>query len=137
LPLWVATGLFASGPPDQADEGRLVIPPGRIGRRVRIADVADQELWRDPSHVRGLPLTELTGLFPVAGLPRPTAANYLMETELEAVLGRSFPNLGDADKVRDAVTATVDDDRLGVPARRDGDRVVFGYPVAVLTAVRP
>ena len=57
-----------------------------------------------------------------------------METELEAVLGRSFPNPGDGDRVRELVTGSIDDDRLGVPTRRNGDRIVFGYPIVVLTS---
>jgi ubiquinone/menaquinone biosynthesis C-methylase UbiE len=94
------------------------------------------ETWRDPSHVRALPHAELLGLLQRAGLPSPRETSYLLETELEAVLSRSFPEPGDAEKVREAVTGTLDDDRLGVPARRRGERVVFAYPVTVFTAVR-
>jgi SAM-dependent methyltransferase len=132
--------------------GRVLAEMARVcrpGGRVVVIDVAAHpdpakaavfnrmEVLRDPSHVRALPRTELEGLFGEAGLPTPRPAEYLMETELEAVLGRSFPNPGDADRVRELVTASVDDDRLGVPARRNGDRVIFGYPVVVLTATRP
>ena len=121
----------------------------RPGGRVVVIDVAANpdpdkaaafnrmEVLRDPSHVRALPRAELEGLFAEVGLAPPRPAEYLMETELEAVLGRSFPNAGDADRVRQLVTASVDDDRLGVPARRQGDRVIFGYPIVVLTATRP
>lgn len=120
----------------------------RPGGRVAVIDVAaspdpakarafnQMETWRDPSHVRALPETELLQLFEAAGLPQPRRAAYLLESELDAVLGRSFPDPGDAERVREAVTASVADDRLGVPARRDGDRVIFGYPVVVLSAVK-
>jgi SAM-dependent methyltransferase len=120
----------------------------RPGGRVTVVDVAaspdpakarafnQMEVWRDPSHVRALPETELLELFAAAELPPSRRAAYLLETELEAVLGRSFPGPGDAERVREAVTATVLDDRLGVPARRDGDQVIFGYPVVVLSAVK-
>jgi SAM-dependent methyltransferase len=120
----------------------------RPGGRVVVIDVAANpdpakaaafnrmERLRDPSHVRAMPRTELEGLFARVGLPSPRAAEYLMETELDAVLARSFPDPGDADRVRELVTASVGDDRLGVPARRKGERVIFGYPIVVLTATR-
>lgn len=118
----------------------------RPGGRVAVIDTAaspdpakaaafnEMELRRDPSHVRALPLEELRSLFAEAGLAAPTLTTYLLESELDGLLSRSFPDPGDEEKVREAILGTVDDDRLGVPARRDGDRVVLGYPIAVLTS---
>ena len=60
------------------------------------------EKLRDPSHVRAMPLTELKGLFAVpAGLPAPRVSGYRLESDLESLLGRSFPLPGDADKIRE------------------------------------
>src|SRR5690242_21547442 len=80
------------------------------GGRVVVADMAPQpekaaalnaaELLRDPSHVLALPLEELRGLFEQAGLDTPQIFNYRMEGELEDLMSRSFPNEGDADRVR-------------------------------------
>ena len=92
------------------------------------------EKLRDPSHVRAMPLTELQGLFAGAGLPVPRVTNYRLEGELEGLLSRSFPLPGDADKIREIFGASLGDDRLGIPMSRDGQRIRYAYPVAVLVA---
>ena len=94
------------------------------------------EKLRDPSHVRAMPLTELRGLFPQAGLPAPRGTSYRLEGELEALLGRSFPLPGDADRIREIFAASLGDDRLGIPMARDDARIRYAYPVAVLVADR-
>ncbi len=95
------------------------------------------ELLRDPSHVRALPLAELKALFPAAGLPAARIAFYELRDEVENLLGRSFPNPGDDEKIREIFRASADDDRLGIPIRLDGTRIHYAYPVAVLMATRP
>src|SRR6266404_3502721 len=55
----------------------------------KAAEFNRMEKLRDPSHVRAMPLTELRGLFPQAGLPAPRGTGYRLEGELEALLGRS------------------------------------------------
>lgn len=119
------------------------------GGRVLVADMhtsADSakgaefnrlELLRDPSHVRALPLAELKALFPAAGLPAARIAFYELRDEVENLLGRSFPNPGDDEKIREIFRTSADDDRLGIPIRLDGSRIHYAYPVAVLTATRP
>src|SRR5229473_1469800 len=91
---------------------------------------------RDPSHVRAMPLTELRDLFRQAGLPAPRGTNYRLEGELEGLLGRSFPLPGDADRIRETFAASLGDDRLGIPMAREGERIRYAYPVAVLVADR-
>jgi SAM-dependent methyltransferase len=100
----------------------------------KAAEFNRMETLRDPSHARALPLDELTGLFAGAGLAAPRATSYRLETEVEGLLSRSFPNPGDADRVRDVFRAAVDDDRLGIPVRRDGERILLAYPIAVLAS---
>lgn len=119
------------------------------GGRVLVADMhtaikqsqADEfnrmELLRDPSHVRALHLEELKALFPAAGLPAAMEAHYELRDELENLLGRSFPNPGDDDKIRAIFHASAEDDRLGIPIRLEGTQVHYAYPVAVLAATRP
>ena len=60
--------------------------------------------------------------------------SYELRDELENLLKRSFPNPGDDDKIRDIFTASLVDDRLGIPLRRDGHVLHYAYPVAVLVA---
>ena len=100
----------------------------------KAAEFNRMEKLRDPSHVRAMPLTELRGLFPQAGLPAPRGTSYRLEGELEALLGRSFPLAGDADKIREIFAASLGDDRLGIPMAREDARIRYAYPVAVLVA---
>ena len=92
------------------------------------------ELVRDPSHARAMPLDELKDLFRQAGLPEPRTTGYRLEGELEGLITRSFPNPGDDETLRRIFRASVDGDTLGIGARRDGDTIRYGYPVAVLVA---
>src|SRR5205823_4625121 len=94
------------------------------------------EKLRDPSHVRALTLAELEGLFPGVGLPAPRVTFYQLEADLEGLLERSFPEPGDAEKIRRMFIDSLQDDGLGLGTHRRGDRVVFAYPVAVLVAAR-
>ena len=92
------------------------------------------EKLRDPSHVRGLTLAELEQLFQQTALPTPRQTFYRLEGEVEDLLRRSFPNPGDADKIRQKFVKALDDDGLGMNVRRQGDKIRFAYPIAVLCA---
>jgi len=101
------------------------------------AEFNRMELLRDPSHVRALPVAELKALFPAAGLPEAKITFYELRDELENLLGRSFPNPGDGDRIREIFRASARDDRLGIPIRIEGTHVNYAYPVAVLVATHP
>jgi ubiquinone/menaquinone biosynthesis C-methylase UbiE len=92
------------------------------------------ERLRDPSHVRAMSPEELSGLFRAAGLPEPRVTSYRMEGELEGLLARSFPNAGDADRIREIFRASLADDALGIQTRLESGQIRYGYPVAVLVA---
>lgn len=116
------------------------------GGKVMVADVTASpdpakaaaynrmEKLRDPSHVRGLTLVELEAIFTRAALPTPRTAFYRVEFDLDDTLQRSFPNPGDADTIRQIFLETLDNDGLGMNARRNGERIRFDYPIAVLVA---
>jgi SAM-dependent methyltransferase len=80
------------------------------GGRVVVADVTPSasharafnaaEKLRDPSHVRALPMGELLDLFERAGLRPARTGSYRLDNELEDLLSRSFPEPGDADRLR-------------------------------------
>ena len=101
------------------------------------AEFNRMELLRDPSHVRALPVAELKALFPATGLPEARITFYELSDELENLLGRSFPNPGDDEKIREIFKTSARDDVLGIPIRIEGTRVHYAYPVAVLAATRP
>src|SRR5213596_3007104 len=85
--------------------------------------------------VRAPALAELEGLFAEVGLPAPRAAFYQLKSELEGLLERSFPEAGDAERVRRMLIDSLADDGLGLGTRRrGGGEIVFAYPVAVLAA---
>jgi SAM-dependent methyltransferase len=92
------------------------------------------EKLRDPSHVRCLSLTELQGLFAAAALPEPEASLYELGDEVNNLLARSFPNPGDDVKIIAMFAASAADGRLGIPVRREGERLRYAYPVAILSA---
>jgi SAM-dependent methyltransferase len=92
------------------------------------------EKLRDPSHTRALSLAEFELLFHWVGLPAPRQAFYQVEADLEDNLQRSFPNPGDADKLRRMFEESLDADGLGVGAHRKDGKIHFAYPIAVLVA---
>jgi ubiquinone/menaquinone biosynthesis C-methylase UbiE len=116
----------------------------KLGGRIVVADMAPHpekaaalnaaELLRDPSHVRALPLDELRVLFQQAGLDAPQINRYRMEGELEDLLSRSFPNEGDADRVRRIYAESISNDALDLNTRRADGKIFYGLPVAVLVA---
>jgi ubiquinone/menaquinone biosynthesis C-methylase UbiE len=95
------------------------------------------EKLRDPSHVRCLTLTELKALYAAAKLPKPELSFYQLQDEIRNLLARSFPNPGDDVKMIEMYKAAAEDDRLGIPVRRDGDRINYAFPIAILAAKRP
>jgi SAM-dependent methyltransferase len=94
------------------------------------------EKLRDPSHVRALPLGELQGLFRIAGLGEPRITHTELRDDVENLLARSFPNPGDAPRIVAMFAAAVEDDSLGIPVQRTGERLEYAYPAAILAATR-
>jgi SAM-dependent methyltransferase len=120
-----------------APGGRIVVvdtyvspDPGKAAEFNRL------EKLRDPSHARSLALAELRHLFRSVALDEPRTSFYELRDTVENLLARSFPNPGDEEKIIDLFTASLADDRLGIPVRRDGDKLEYAYPVAILAARR-
>jgi len=90
------------------------------------------EKLRDPSHTRALLIDELTGLFRDAGLSDTKSEFYKLEVELEKILASSFPDPGDADKIRQIFSADIGLNRLGVGAHRKAGAIWFAFPIAIL-----
>jgi SAM-dependent methyltransferase len=119
----------------------------RPGGRIVVADSAPEadkadafnrmERLRDPSHVRALPPDELAALFPAAGLPEPRLRRDALPYELESLLARSFPDAGDADRVRALFDESLRSDSLGVRAVREDGEIRFLFPTAIVSATVP
>ncbi|HEU4415020.1 MAG TPA: methyltransferase domain-containing protein, partial [Candidatus Angelobacter sp.] len=114
------------------------------GGRVVIADMAPvpekadalnaAERLRDPSHVRAMPPEELIGLFSKAGLGKPQVTSYRMEGELEDLLSRSFPNEGNADRLRQIFADSIAGNSLDLNTRREKGKIYYSFPVVILVA---
>jgi ubiquinone/menaquinone biosynthesis C-methylase UbiE len=114
------------------------------GGRIAIADMAPRpdkaaalnaaEILRDPSHVRALPEEELRGLFIRAGLPDPQVHHYRVESDVEELLGRSFPEEGNADRLRKIYADSIATNALDLNTREDNGKIYYSFPVAVLVA---
>ena len=124
---------------------RVCAPGGRVlvidtyasEDKSKAAEFNRLELLRDPSHVRNLALSELTGLFATAGLGEPEVSFYELRDTVRNLLARSFPNAGDDKKIIEMFRASAADNRLGIPVRLDGETTEYAYPVAILAAERP
>jgi SAM-dependent methyltransferase len=125
-----------------AEMHRVCVPGGRVVLADVVASDDPQkaaafdrmELLRDPSHVRALRLDEMRALFRGCGLPAPVLTEYKLKSELEGLLSRSFPNPGDAARIRQMIVDSLPDDDLGMGTHRRGEEIRFEYPVAVLVA---
>ena len=122
-----------------AEMVRVCQPGGRIAVIDVFTSSPDQaeaynrvEKFRDPSHVRALSLEELTGLFHDAGLRDVQTAFYKLDMPLEELLARSFPNAGDADRIRQTFADDIGVDRLGVGAHRRDGAIHFAFPIIIL-----
>lgn len=120
-----------------APGGRVVVADAAVSPDpARAAAFNRMEKLRDSSHVRALSLAELAGLFEAAGLPAPAVTRCEVRAEVEGLLSRSFPDPGDADRIRALFAESLADDTLGVGARRVDGAIHFAYPVAILVAAR-
>ena len=119
---------------------RVLKPGGRVivADMAPAADKADalnaEERLRDPSHVRAMPPAELQALFNRTGLPLARMESYRLEGELEDLLSRSFPNEGDAERVRRVFADSIADNALDLNTRRENGKIFYGFPVAVLVS---
>lgn len=114
--------------------GRIVVADSAPDREKADAFNAVERL-RDPSHVLAMPVEELRELFRIAGLSDPRIAAYRLEGELEDLLRRSFPNEGDADRIREMFERSLSDDALDMATRRKDGKIYYGFPVAILASI--
>jgi SAM-dependent methyltransferase len=120
-----------------APSGRIVVVDAYAPEDVAKAAAYHRvEKLRDPSHVRALSLRELKGLFVSAGLVASERV-YQLPVELNDLLARAFPDPADVAEIAATFTAAADDNRLGIPVHRDGNKVQIAYQAVILTAERP
>jgi SAM-dependent methyltransferase len=115
-------------------EGRVIVVDMYASDEKAKAEAWNRlEVLRDPSHVRALSLGELTDLFREAGLPEPAVGHYELRGDVRGLLSRSFPLPGDADRVTGLFAAQAERDTMGIDVRREGERLLYVYRVAILS----
>jgi hypothetical protein len=82
-------------------------------------------------------LEELTRLLDESGLQDIKNHFYKHEFGLEQVLKGSFPNPGDAERIRKLFVKDLGVNRLGLGACRTDGRIYFTYPVVALVGHKP
>jgi SAM-dependent methyltransferase len=118
------------------DGGRVVVADMVVGEdAAAAARFNDAERTRDPSHARSMTERELLELLGAAGLRPEAVGRYQLPMELDALLARSAAP--DPDAVRAIFDAAIDGgEALGIGERREGDRVRFEFPIAIVAGDR-
>ena len=120
----------------------------RSGGRVGLLDIITSELpdkaalhnrieqWRDPSHTRCLPLSELIAMFGRASLRDLHAVTYSTPRETGEWLAISRTPADVAGRVKTALADSIPNDATGLGVRCDGDRICFNHTFAWLIGTR-
>lgn len=121
-----------------AEMKRVCVPGGKVVV-VDVAPALDKvdaynhmEKLRDPSHIKALTVDELQAMAQQVGLVNLKIGFYSLEIELEKQLQASFPNSGDADRIRQLFIEDLTTDNLGVSSHMRGNEIYFTYPIAVI-----
>lgn len=119
-------------------QGRMAVADISLPDDPCLADVFNRlERNHDPSHVAALTETQWSMLFTRAGLSGVQQTRYQVVLPLHRLLeaGRASPEVRRSaeQELREHVTAG----RLQPIVRLDNDRVMFVYPIAVMSAIKP
>lgn len=130
--------------PDPAAAVREMARVCRPHGRIVLADMAPasdkaealdaMERLRDPSHVRLLPPAALVDLLTDAGFEMPRLHAMRLEGDLDLLLSRSYPADSDRGHLRRRYEESIVGDPLDMALRREGGRIVFAWPLAIVTA---
>jgi ubiquinone/menaquinone biosynthesis C-methylase UbiE len=116
--------------------GRIVVGDSAPAANKAAAFNAMERL-RDPSHTRALPSEELTALFAAVGLTEAQVERTRLALDLDEFLSRSYPREGDEARIRAMFASALEDDAMDVEPRREGGKIRFSVPVAVVAAQVP
>jgi SAM-dependent methyltransferase len=102
---------------------------------IKAAAFNTMERHRDPSTVAFRPLASLVGLFADAGLPPPAIRRFLVRSERDALIAKSFPANDDRGMLRRLIDDLIASDAMDTGTA--AGETAFIYPAAVLSATKP
>ena len=108
---------LCAGRTDRGDRHVRLDDPAKAAEWNRAGEAARSVACAVPDAARA------EGMFGTAGLPTRGTSFYELRDEIRNLLARSFPNPGDDAKIIEMFAASAEDDRLGIPVRREGDRM--------------
>ena len=104
-------------PPKLCPDTKTVEPSGLVGS----------------AHALSVP--EMLTLFAEAGLPEPQVETLRMAGDLNSLLARSYCVPGDEARCRQLYEDSLVDDRIDMQPRREGDNILYAFPVAIYGSV--
>jgi ubiquinone/menaquinone biosynthesis C-methylase UbiE len=114
----------------------------RPGGRVVVSDVTPEpaksaaydrfETLRDPSHTHALPLDTLRGFFARANLRQVEMESFRREMEFDFLLSSSYPNPGDAERMREMIEGDLGKDEMDLGAHVKDGKIYISFPVTVV-----
>jgi SAM-dependent methyltransferase len=102
----------------------------------KIAAYDQMERLRDPSHVGVLTEMKLRDFFSTHGLSNLQCSGYSFDLGLDQLMQASFPNPGDADRVRGLIARDLGIDDLGINVHLRDSAVWLSYPIAVVVGTK-
>lgn len=90
------------------------------------------ETLRDPSHTHALPLDALRGVLARANLREVAIECFRREMEFEFLLSSSYPNPGDAERMREMILDVLGKDATDLGAHVKDERLFVSFPVTVI-----
>lgn len=118
--------------------GRVVLCDGVVSGDPAKADAFNRmELFRDPSTVEFRTLDYLAGLYGRHDLPSPAMEAHRLTVTMNQLVAHAFPENDDREGLHRMIWDSVEGDKLGMLAKRDGDDVQLSYSGVILSAVKP
>lgn len=118
--------------------GRVVLCDGVVSDDPAKADAFNRmERFRDPSTVEFRSLDLLAGLYGNYGLPSPAVETHRLTVTMNQLVAHAYPENDDREGLHRMIWDSVEGDKLGMLAKRDGDDVQLSYSGVILSAVKP
>ncbi|HEU0226964.1 MAG TPA: class I SAM-dependent methyltransferase [Arachidicoccus soli] len=112
------------------EKGRILIADFTLSEE-NLKSFNLMEKLRDSSHVQAFSFQAFQNMLENSGLKNIRFTTYKIEMKLEDQLQASFPDEGDADKIRQLFKDDLIENRMGINARLINNEMYFTYPINV------